>query len=142
MRKDLLRAILVSESRAYGFTIAFWGSGILLIDRYGMPGLPEILSYGIGAVLGFGLLTLWAYRGTFKTVESQDTQYLVFGMVHYLAAIAPVLATYFLSSLEPSILGFALSGAAVSIFYNLAMLVEEFISEEARMLEKKMDSVV
>lgn len=133
--KRLLRSVLVSESRAYGFTIAFWGSGALLVNAFGIPGIAGVLAYGTGAVTGFGILTLWAYRGTLTTVETDEPDYLVLGMIHYLAAIVPVLCTYFLSLLEP-LAAFFLSGAAVSVTYNLGMLVEEWLSEEARTVEK------
>jgi hypothetical protein len=137
MDSSFLRSILAGESRAYGFTIAFWGSGILLIQAYGMPQLPEILGYGFGAVAGFGLISVLAFRQAFNTVEYERPQYLVLSMVHYLAALAPIVVTNYLTWLEP-MHAFFFSGMAVSVVYNLVMLVEEYLAEEARILEERL----
>ncbi len=137
MRQDLLRSILVGESRAYGFTIAFWGSGMLLVNYLGTPTVVEVLLYGLGAVMGFGLLSILAFRTALGNPEYSDGDFLVLSMVHYLAALAPVIVSYGIIQLWPGY-AFFLSGASVSLFYNLLMLTEERISEEARYLERKL----
>lgn len=137
MKRELLRSILVSESRAYGFTISFWGSGAILVGAFGIPQLTAAVLFGLGAVTGFGILTVWAYSGTLETVESSEPDYLVLSMIHYIAAVLPVIVTYLLTGLEP-LPAFFLSGMALSITYNLGMLAEEWISEEARRFENYM----
>jgi len=135
MNRNLLRSVLLGESRAYGFTIAFWGSGALLIKQFGLPTLVEILSYGGGAVAGFGILAVWAYSRPFQPAETEETKYIVISMIHYLAALAPIIATHYYTRLgAPE--AFALAGVSVSILYNMLMLVEEWISEEAEKLEE------
>lgn len=37
MNRVFMRNLLIAESFAYGFTIAFWDSGHFLIDQYGLP---------------------------------------------------------------------------------------------------------
>lgn len=135
MNSNLLRSVLLEESRAYGFTIAFWGSGALLINRFGIPHLGEVLSYAGGAVLGFGLLTIWVYRRPLSPAETEETRYLAISMVHYLAAIVPIVATSFLTQLDPGI-AFFISGASVSVLYNILMVVEEWISEKIEAVER------
>jgi hypothetical protein len=137
MRKDFLRSMLAQESRAYGFTLAFWGSGALLIDNFGMPLLNEILLYTGGAIAGFGFLTLLAFRQAFSTVENEETQYLVFSMVHFLSALAPILITSYLVQLRAAY-AFFLAGLSVSVVYNLMMLVEDRLSRHAMRLERKL----
>lgn len=140
MRRDLLRTILMQESRAYGFTIAFWGSGALLIGSFGVPSIGGVLAYGSGAVIGFGVISLIAFERALGNVESSQQDYLVLSMVHYLAALAPILLTY----LYVGIIGiglmesFFLSGLSVSITYNLMMLVEEHLSERVRHIENRL----
>lgn len=135
MAKTFLRAALAWESRAYGFTIAFWGSGALLIKEFGLPTLLEALSYGGGAIIGFFLLTLYAYHGALKPVEYEEPQHLILSMVHYLAALFPIIATFYATGLD-SPYAFIVAGMSVSIIYNLGMMAEESLSEEAEKLEK------
>lgn len=136
MKTNFLKATLAGESRAYGFTIAFWGSGAMLIKEAGLPTLLEALAYGGGAVLGFAALTLLVYGSALKRASYEENDIVVLGMVHYLAALVPVAAAAYLSQLEAP-LSFLLTGFAVSTTYNLGMLVEEHISEEAEKFEKK-----
>lgn len=134
MYRDFLRSTLEKESRAYGFTIAFWGSGAILIGEHGLPSLIEALSYGGGAVLGFGLLTLVAYRRALGKPEYENDKVMILGMVHYIAALLPViLAAYFSKLASPW--SFLFTGASATIAYNLGMLVEEALSEKAKNLE-------
>lgn len=136
MRKGFLKSTLASESRAYGFTIAFWGSGALLIKAHDLPTALEIFSYGAGAILGFGILTWWAYKRTFGVIEYEESDILALSMMHYIGALLPIGLTYYLAQL-PSPYAFLLSGAVVSIGYNFGMMVEEELSEEAAKLERK-----
>ncbi|MFB6158142.1 MAG: hypothetical protein ABEJ95_00600 [Candidatus Nanohalobium sp.] len=134
MNQNFLRSALAKESRAYGFTIAFWGSGAMLISESGLPGLFEALSYGGGAVVGFGALTILAYRRTLSPVDFEESQVMILGMVHYFAALFPVILSYYLAGL-PSPWSFLSAGFAASTVYNLGMLAEEALSEKARELE-------
>lgn len=137
MDKNFLRSTLAKESRAYGFTIAFWGSGAILIAEQGLPSLMEALSYGGGAVIGFGLLTAFAYRRALGTPEYEESQIMILGMVHYIAALLPIVMAFYLSKLAPP-WSFALTGISASVGYNLGMVVEEAVSEEAEQIEGKL----
>lgn len=135
--KNFLKDTLAKESRAYGFTIAFWGSGALLINQSGLPSLTQALLYGFGALAGFGLLTLYVYRKAFERPDTgEESQVLVLSMIHYVGALVPMMAAYYTAKL-PSPSNFFLTGLSVSLIYNLGMLVEERLSEKARKLEKK-----
>lgn len=137
MNRDFLRSTLARESRAYGFTIAFWGSGAMLIAENGLPSLLEALSYGGGAVIGFGLLTLIAYQRALGPVNYEESDVMILGMVHYIGALLPiVLAAYFAKMVSPW--SFLLTGISASAGYNLGMLVEEALSEKAEKFERKL----
>ncbi|MBC5792935.1 MAG: hypothetical protein H8Z69_02730 [Nanohaloarchaea archaeon] len=137
MRKSFLRATLAKESRAYGFTIAFWGSGAALIKAHGLPTLLEAVSYGFGAVLGFGILSIIAYRKALGTPNYQENDIVILSMIHYVAALVPIIAAFQLNALEPVKAHLAI-GIAASLLYNLGMLVEELVSEEAMRIERKL----
>ncbi|MDY6774215.1 MAG: hypothetical protein SVS85_03360 [Candidatus Nanohaloarchaea archaeon] len=137
MTVDYLRSVLADESKAYGFTIAFWGSGTLLITQFGLPGIENVLLYALGAITGFGLISLLAFRSVLKHVKLMRPNFLVASMVHYLAALTPILVTYSLLGLGESY-AFFLSGASVSVVYNLLILAEELFFEEIRAIEEKL----
>lgn len=141
-RKKFLKNILTAESKSYGFTIAFWGSGILLANYSGLPGIKQALLYGIGAVIGFGILTLYIYRGPFVTATKEDEQQpLVLGMVHYIAALLPITAAYYTARL-PNPANFFVTGLSVSLLYNLGTVVEESLSEKGEKLEKRLIEIL
>lgn len=128
--KNYLQSLLAGESRAYGFTIAFWGSGATLINAYGVPSIIPALLYGLGAVTGFGVLALAAYGNAGKEVSSDSPSYVVLGMVHYLAALVPTILTYGVTLLSaPETVGFFISGMVVSTTYNVLAVLEEDIVE-------------
>lgn len=132
MNNDFLRSALEKESRAYGFTIAFWGSGAMLISEHGLPSLVEALSYGGGAVLGFGLLTLIAYHRAFGKPSYDEDKIMILGMVHYFSALVPIILAAYFAKINPPWASFGLTGIAASVGYNLGMLVEEALSEKIK----------
>lgn len=139
MNRTVFRTILVEESFAYGFTIAFWGSGVLLVEEYGLPHTPGVLAYAVGAVTGFGLLAVASFGGVFATaVPDGSPQYVVLAGIHYLAALVPIAVTHLvlLAPLGrlPSL--FAV-GVCVSVFYNVLAAVEEVVSEVVRSYERR-----
>lgn len=128
MAEQYLQSMLAGESRAYGFTIAFWGSGALLINQYGAPNLLQALSYGFGAVLGFGLLAFTTLRG--QQTENSEEALMVLSTVHYLSALMPMIVTHgaIQLNLNPE-LTFLIGGMSVSLLYNLLSVLEEDIAE-------------
>lgn len=137
MNRDFLRSTLEKESRAYGFTIAFWGSGAMLISEHGLPSLMEALSYGGGAVLGFGILTLIAYQRALEKPSYGENKIMILGMVHYIAALLPIVLAAYFAKINPSWASFGLTGVSASVGYNLGMLIEEAFSEKAEKFERK-----
>jgi hypothetical protein len=110
----------------------------MLISQSGVPGLVEALLYGIGAITGFGLLSLYVYRSAFVSARVEEkTELVVLSMVHYVGALIPVAAAYYIADIR-SPYNFALAGLLTSVLYNLGMVAEELLSERGRELEKKL----
>lgn len=134
-----MRNLLVEESFAYGFTIAFWGSGLLLINEFGLLHTIGLLEYAVGAISGFGLLAVATFGGAVDTVDVDDPpSYFVLAGIHYFSGIVPIVVTHFLLfvALSKGITLF-LAGALVSILYNLFAALEEVISEKVRAAEQR-----
>lgn len=126
-----MRSVLVEEAFAYGFTIAFWGSGVLLINEFGLLHTPGILTYAGGAVTGFGALAVVTFGGAVDTVEMESTpSYYVLAGIHYLAAFVPIVLVHLViaAAFGKSITLF-LAGALVSVCYNVFAVLEEALSE-------------
>ena len=137
MSFSYLRSVMVGESKAYGFTIAFWGSGTLLVSLKGMPSLTEALMFGFGSVLGFGILAVFAFKGVRETAKEEEVELLVLSTIHYIAALVPVVISYGIGLYIENSLAFLLAGMNISIFYNLLMAVEKAVAEQALEIEKK-----
>lgn len=127
-----LESMLAGESRAYGFTIAFWGSGALLINEFGPPDIILALCFGFGAVLGFGLLAFSVLK---NSSDSSDEALLVLSTIHYISALAPMLVTHGVITLGlmPE-LTFLFGGMSVSLLYNLLSILEEDIAKKIQKL--------
>jgi hypothetical protein len=127
--RGYLRSILTGESRAYGFTIAFWGSGATLIKANGLPEIQQALLYGVGAVLGFGVLTLAVLREEEESSPGNES-YLILGALHYIASLVPITLVYLaVNSGIPELSQFLLSGLIVSFTYNILAVLEGDIAE-------------
>jgi hypothetical protein len=61
-----LRVIVGSSAGPYGFTLATWSAGAVLMSAHGIPSLLAILTFIAGAVLGFGFVGLLAFGGLEK----------------------------------------------------------------------------
>lgn len=129
MAEKFLRSMLAGESRAYGFTISFWGSGAVLINSFGAPNTIQALMYGLGAVTGFGLLTLLSFDGATSEVKKTEVQLKVLSTIHYLASLAPIIIAGIISKNLTVLPAFFVGGISVSLTYNILALLEEDISE-------------
>ncbi|MFB6174415.1 MAG: hypothetical protein ABEJ87_00370 [Candidatus Nanohalobium sp.] len=129
MRQNFLRSMLAGESRAYGFTIGFWGTGAVLVNAFGAPNMFHALSYGLGAVLGFGVLAVASFGGARQEVKKNESEYLALATVHYMASLAPIVFAGLLAHTFSAYPAFFLGGLGVSLLYNLLSLLEEDISE-------------
>lgn len=138
MNREFMRRLLVEESFAYGFTIAFWGSSMLLINRYGLLHAVGVLEYMGGAVFGFGVLALLTFGSVINPIEDDpQPRYFVLTGVHYLAGAVPVIATSLLIDIGMGQgVTLVLAGAGVSMLYNLSAALEEVVSEFMWQLEK------
>ncbi len=84
-RKNL-RAAVGSSAGPYGFTLATWGAGAVLMSTHGIPGLLAILTFLAGAVLGFAFVGVLAFGGVEKHFDQDHGDApLVWGSFHFLS---------------------------------------------------------
>ena len=94
-RKNL-RAAVGSSAGPYGYTLATWTTGAVLMNAHGVPHTLAALAFMAGAVLGF------AFGGLTKRFDRERGQALLWGSFHFfsvgLAIGAAALVVFFVQS--------------------------------------------
>ena len=136
-----LRDNITDESIAYGYTLAVWGSGALLLNSFQTTPI-DILSFVGGGVIGFAILALIAFRSLVKEVKvERDQNFIVSSMIHIFASLGTVAANYFFitsgSNIDQALIYFIV-GVNTTFLYNIALMGEKYISKDVFMLEKRL----
>lgn len=137
-----LRKNITGESLAYGYTLAVWGSGALLLNSFSTQPI-DILSFVFGGVAGFTALAFLAFR-TFVDEVKYDVSkdFIVSSTIHILASFGTVLINYiFITQLGDAVqkeISFIIVGFNATFLYNLLLLVEEYLSEDLYRFEKSL----
>lgn len=124
---------LVSESKAYGYTLSIWGAGALLVEEFGAPDIQGVFLYVTGALVGFALLAGIAFTGFFADVEEREWDpVLVVSMVHLVATLGNLVIADRVIALTAALsplTSFFLVGVQVTVAYNLLLLLENVLAE-------------
>ncbi len=100
-RKNL-RAAVGSSAGPYGYTLATWTTGAVLMNARGVPDTVAALTFMAGAVLGFAFVGVLAFGGLTKHVDREQGQALLWGSFHFfsvgLAIGAAALVVYYVQS--------------------------------------------
>lgn len=137
----MLRDNVKSESEAYGYTLAVWGSGAMLLQSFDIMSI-DVLTFVLGGVIGFGVLATLAFRDVLKKVNLDQRSDLVAGsMIHLLASLGTVILSYFMimnigRGLELEVLSFII-GFNATFTYNMLLLVEEYVTDDIHRIERK-----
>lgn len=139
---EKLRDNITDESVAYGYTLAVWGSGALLISSNTISP-ATIMSFVIGGISGFALLALIAFGKFVKEVHPEkESNFVVASMIHVLASFGTVAVNYLLitgSGLEKNLL-FLVTGINTTFLYNIMLMAEHYLSRDIIKLERKIST--
>lgn len=135
-----LRENITNESIAYGYTLAIWGSGALLLSNF-QTNPTDILSFVTGGVAGFALIAGIAFKGLVKEVKlDSGGNFIVTSMIHIFSSLGTVLANYFIitsgSNLSEVVI-FFIVGINTTFLFNIMLLAESYISEDVLKLEER-----
>jgi hypothetical protein len=128
---ERLASNLLSESRAYGYTLCIWGGGEMLVTQYGTPDLVDIVVFVAGAVVAFGALAAIAFGSAFATAEADhESNPIVASTVHVVATLGSVLVSHLvavavLAAGIPTAAAFAAVGFQATTAYNGLLLFEQ-----------------
>jgi hypothetical protein len=100
-RKNL-RAAVGSSAGPYGYTLATWITGAVLMNARGVPDTVAALAFMAGAVLGFAFVGVLAFGGLTKHFDRERGQALLWGSFHFfsvgLAIGTAALVAYYVQS--------------------------------------------
>jgi hypothetical protein len=140
--RQQLASTLTSETEAYGYTLSIWGAGALLIHRYGAPSIVGVYAYIGGALLGFVVLALVAFRHLFVREEPDgEGSLVVASMVHVVATAGNLTVTHLIvigilpRFVLPAPAAFVLVGLQVTVTYNVFLLIERALARATAHLD-------
>lgn len=136
-----LRDNITEESIAYGYTLAIWGSGALLLNSFQTNPI-DIISFVTGGVTGYAILALIAFRGLVKEVKvEKDEDFIVSSMIHTFASLGTVIVNYLIITSGSNIgqpLTYFVVGANTTFLYNIMLMAESYISQDVFRLEERL----
>lgn len=96
-----LSTLLVASAAPYGYTLAIWSSGALLMRSHGVPDVGDVFIFVAGAIAGFNLLGLWVEEGIKRTmpIERRGDRLLA-GVLDWVAVGAVVGAVSLLAEIH------------------------------------------
>lgn len=96
-----LSTLLVASAAPYGYTLAIWGSGAMLVRSHGVPDVGDVFMFVAGAIAGFNLLGLSAEETINRTmpIERRGDR-LLGGVLDWIAVGAAVGAASLLAEIH------------------------------------------
>ncbi len=96
-----LTTLLVASSAPYGYTLAIWSSGAVLLRSHGVPHIAEVFVFVAGAIGGFNLMGLLVQQMMdIKTPVSRPGDRLLAGLLDWIAVGAAVGAVSLLAEIH------------------------------------------
>jgi hypothetical protein len=84
-------SVIAASSAPYGYTIAIWSSGAVLLDSHGKPSVGQVFMFAAGALLGFAALGLLAqHEATRQTGGYRARERVLAGVLDWMSVSAAV----------------------------------------------------
>ena len=77
-----LRAAVGSSAGPYGYTLAVWTTGAVIMDTHGKPTAPYAAAFMAGAVLAFALVGALAFGKPTGNFAREQGQEVIWGSTH------------------------------------------------------------
>jgi hypothetical protein len=101
-RSDL-RNVVGSSASAYGYTLTIWSTGMVHSYAYGPPSPPLVVSFFLGAVLGFAVVGILAFGGVTVEFGAESRRVQLWGSFRFVSVGLAVGAAWLLSAHVPSL---------------------------------------
>ena len=124
-----LRAVVGTSAAPYGYTLATWTSGAMLIGARGLPSTVAALAFMFGAVLGFAAVGAAAFGGIRRHFDAGPGEArLIWGSFHFFSVGAAVVAAALVAHHVVSSAAWPLGGFLSTVSYLLVLGAESTVA--------------
>lgn len=123
-RKNL-RAVIGTSAAPYGFTLATWTTGAVVIGARGIPSAFAALAFMFGAVLGFVAVGALAFGGVSKHFDGETGEArLIWGSFHFFSVGCAIGAAALVAHFVESFAAWPIAGFLFTSVYLLVLGAE------------------
>jgi hypothetical protein len=119
-----LRAAVGSSAAPYGFTLAVWTTGAVIIDARGLPSAFNALAFASGSVLAFAFVVFLAFGDLTGDSGEKRPKTSLWGNFHFLSVGLAIGAAVLVTSLLQTDLVWILGSFSATSCYLLALGAE------------------
>lgn len=127
--RNLRTAIGVSGG-PYGYTLATWTTGAVLVHKDGLPNTLDALLFMAGAVFAFALVGTIAFGGINARFREEPRQSALWGNFHFLSVGLAICAAALLAHLVRGVFAWPLTSCASTAVYLLVLGAELAMADE------------
>lgn len=124
-----LRSAVGSSAAPYGFTLAVWTTGAVIINARGAPSTINALEFAAGAVLAFALVGLLAFGDLTGNSGEEQSKTALWGNFHFVSVGLAIGAAVLVTSLLDTDLVWLLASFASTACYLLALGAEFTVAD-------------
>ncbi len=124
-----LRKVVGSSAAPYGYTLATWTTGAMLMSVHGNPNVLAVLTFMVGAVLGFAFVGALAFGGMAKHFDQDEGDAPpMWGSFHFLSVGLAIGVAALVAYYVDSFIAWPLGGLLFTITYLLGAGAESAIA--------------
>jgi len=124
-----LRSAVGSSAAPYGFTLAVWTTGAVIIGSQGLPSALNALAFAAGAVLAFAFIGFLAFGDLTGDNTEKRPRTALWGNFHFLSVGLAIGAAVIVTSLLDTELVWMLGSFVSTACYLLALGAEFSVAE-------------
>lgn len=124
-----LRSAVGSSAAPYGFTLAVWTTGAVIIDSRGLPNALNAVEFALGAVLAFALIGFLAFGDLTGESGERRPKTALWGNFHFLSVGLAIGAAVITTSLLDTGLVWILASFVSTACYLLALGAEFTVAD-------------
>jgi hypothetical protein len=114
---DGLATTLSSAAVPYGYAVAIWSSGALLVNRHSTPHVVDVILFAAGTVAGYAILRLASRNGEPRRPEGIGRHSVLRGGAVHLASISAGIAAAGLLARLPAPGAWVAAPLAATVLY-------------------------
>lgn len=114
---DHLRSTVVATASPYGYTLTIWTSGAVLMHARGLPSTLDAVLYMVGAVVGYAVIGLIAFRGLTARSPSRLRVFSLWDAAHFLSIGTAIGAAALVAHLLQNRAAWPVDGALATAIY-------------------------